>query len=118
MKCTTHNSEAVAVCAYCGAALCKDCRRTSATRQVACSDECAAALAKANTAVELILRKSSQAAQASAITCYSLGALFVICCLPAWLMVPSPFLILFMAVSGFGLIASGFWYSRAARRQS
>jgi hypothetical protein len=66
MKCATHQTEAVAVCARCGRALCADCGKPSATQRMVCSDNCAAALTRAGQVMELILQKSLQSARASA----------------------------------------------------
>jgi hypothetical protein len=70
MKCAAHHAEAVAVCAYCGRALCADCAKPSATQRMACSDACAAALERDDKAMQLILQKSLQSAWASAFYCY------------------------------------------------
>ncbi len=118
MKCTTHNAEANAVCAYCGRALCPQCAAHSSGQRMSCSPACVAALARADKAVELIIQKSTQSARAGAFTCYLLGGLFVACAVLAALMMPSPFLMAFLTISGVGLLVSGVWHSRAAKRQT
>ena len=70
MKCLVHHSEAVAVCAHCGRALCADCAKPSATNRMTCSDTCAAALTRNDRALQLILQKSFQSARASAFYSY------------------------------------------------
>ena len=75
MKCLTHQAEAVAICAYCGRALCADCAKPSATQRMVCSDNCAAALARDDKAMQLILQKSEQSARASAFYSYLCGGL-------------------------------------------
>ena len=118
MKCTTHNSEAVAVCAYCGRALCADCARSSPTQRMICSDACAAALAKNDRAIQLILQKSLQNAQASALYCYLCAGLSAAGAVGAQLYLPVPFLVWFTAGCSVIFIASGIWYGRIAKKQN
>jgi predicted nucleic acid-binding Zn ribbon protein len=118
MKCAAHNSEAVAVCAYCGRALCADCAKSSATGRMTCSDNCADALARNDKALRLILQKSLQSARASAFYCYLCGGLSLAAAVGAKFYLPSPFLIWFTAGCGAIFIASGFWYGRIARKQT
>jgi hypothetical protein len=67
--------------------------------------------------VELIIHRSTQSAQAGAFTCYLLGGLFLACALLAAFMMPSPFLMAFLGISGAGMLVCGVWYGRAAKRQ-
>jgi hypothetical protein len=117
MKCATHNAEATAVCAYCGRALCSECPQSSPGQRRVCSSECAAALARADRAMQLILQKSEQSARASAFYCYLCGILSAGAAVGAYFLLPSPFLILFTAACSLALLVSGFWYGRVARRQ-
>jgi hypothetical protein len=117
MKCAAHHAEAVAVCAYCGRALCAECAKPSATRRMVCSDDCAAALARDDKAMQLILQKSLQNARASAFYCYLCAALSAAGALGAWYYLPSPFLIAFTAGCSLVFIASGIWYGRIAGKQ-
>ncbi len=117
MKCFAHQTEAVAVCAWCGRALCAECAKPSATQRMVCSDNCAAALTRADRAMELILQKSLQSARASALYSYLCGGLSVAGAVGAWFYLPSPFLIWFCAGCGGVFIAAGFWYGRIAGRQ-
>jgi hypothetical protein len=82
-----------------------------------CSAECEAALGQQDKGMELILQKSIQSLRASAVYCYLSGGLSAAAAVLAWFMLPLPFLILFAAACAVALIASGLWYSRAARRQ-
>jgi len=116
MKCATHQTEAVAVCAWCGRALCADCARPSATQRMVCSDSCAAALTRADRAMELILQKSLQSARASAFYSYLCGGLSAAGAVGAYFYLPAPFLIWFCAGCGAVFIASGIWYGRIARK--
>ena len=118
MKCKTHNAEANAVCVYCGRALCPDCARPTNSARTACSETCATALAKADAAVELIINKSVQSARAGALTCYLLGGIFIACGVLAVFMMPSPFLIAFLGISGVGMLIGGLFYGRAAKKQT
>src|ERR1039458_2810777 len=77
MKCAAHQAEAIGVCVYCGRALCAECVKTSTTQRLVCSDNCAAALARNDQALELILQKSLQSARASAFYSYLCGGLSV-----------------------------------------
>jgi len=116
MKCLKHSAEAVAVCAWCGRALCPECVPAPTPRRMACSDDCATALNRAEKGLELILHKSVQSANASAFYCYLCGALSAGAAVGAYYTLPSPFLIWFTGACAVALIASGVWYSRIARK--
>lgn len=118
MKCFKHDHEAVAVCAYCGRAVCRDCVTLPYAPRIVCSAECTAALARDDRALQLILQKSVQTLKASAVYCYLSGVLSAIAAVLAWFMLPIPFLIFFAGACAVALIASGLWYSRAARKQT
>ena len=119
MKCSAHNAEANAVCAYCGRALCLDCVRPPSGQRTACSEICATSLTKADAAVELIISKSVQTARAGALTCYLLGGVFIGCGVMAGFMVPFPaFLIAFLGISGVGMLIGGVLYGRVAKKQT
>jgi hypothetical protein len=116
MKCSKHQTEAVAVCAYCGRALCADCIASPAGPRMVCSETCAASLARQDKAIEFLVQKSLQSARANAFYCYLCGGLSGVGAIVAARIFPSPFLIMFMAGCAFVLLVSGFWYTRAARR--
>ena len=115
MKCSRHNAEAVAVCAYCGRAVCEGCVQPSNSPRIVCSNDCATALAQADLALQTILRRSAQSARASAFYCYVSGGLSAAAAVVAWYMLPSPFLMLFAGGCAVVLIASGIWYGRGAK---
>jgi hypothetical protein len=118
MKCIKHNAtDAVAVCAHCGRALCSECIQNPAAPRLVCSTNCSEALSRSEKALEMILRQSVRSAQASAFYCYLCGALSAAAAVVAWFMLPSPFLILFTAGCAVTLILSGIWYGRAARQR-
>ena len=119
MKCFNHNaSDAVAVCAYCGRALCMDCIQLPTSARIVCSSDCSSALAREASAVQMLLDKSAQSARASAFYCYLTGALSAGAAVAAWFMLPSPFLIGFTAACALVLFAAGFWYGRVARKHT
>ncbi|SRR5258708_6501300 len=119
MKCLKHNAtEAVAVCAYCGRALCPECIQTPTAPRMVCSSDCAEALSRGEKALEAILQQSVRSARASAFYCYLCGGLSAAAAVVAWFILPSPFLILFTAGCAVVLVLSGIWYGRAARKQS
>ena len=118
VKCTTHQAEAVGICAYCGRALCADCAKPGATPRLVCLDVCATALAQNDRAVQLLLKKSSQNAQASAFYCYLCAGLSLAAAVGAHFYLPSPFLIYFTAGCGVVFILSGIWYGRMAGKQN
>jgi hypothetical protein len=118
MKCLKHDSEAVAVCAYCGRALCAECAKSSPTERMVCSENCATALARNDKALQLILQKSLQSARASAFYSYLCGGLSLAAAVGAHFYLPSPFLIYFTAGCSVVFIASGIWYGRIARKQN
>ena len=118
MKCSAHNSEAIAVCAYCGRALCGDCAKLSATQRMVCSTTCDAALTNNDKALQLILSKSLQSARASAFYSYLCGGLSAAGAVGAYFYLPVPFLVWFTAGCSVVFIASGIWYGRIARKQT
>ena len=117
MKCTTHQAEAVGICAYCGRALCADCTKPSGTVRLVCSENCAMALTRNDSAMQLILQKSEQSARASAFYSYLCGGLSAAGAVGAWFYLPVPFLVWFTAGCSVVFLASGFWYGKIARKQ-
>jgi hypothetical protein len=81
-----------------------------------CSAECAAAVARAEEAVDLLLRRTAQSARASAFYCYLCAALSAGAAVAAWFMLPSPFLIYFTGACALAFAASGLWYGRAGAK--
>jgi hypothetical protein len=117
MKCFKHNAaEAVAICAYCGRAVCLGCVSTPVAARIVCSTKCGSSLAREAKAIELLLDKSAQSAKASAFYCYLTGGLSAGAAVAAWYMLPSPFLIYFTGACALVLFAAGFWYGRGARK--
>ncbi len=116
MQCVAHQSEAVAVCAYCGRALCADCTKTTASSRLVCSDRCAAALTRADTALEMILQHGRQSARASAFYSYLCGGLSAAGTVGAWFYLPVPFLIWFTAGCSLVFIAAAIWYGRIGKK--
>jgi hypothetical protein len=118
MKCIAHRIEAVAICAYCGRALCAGCAKPSGARRMVCSDECAATLTRDDHAMRLILQKSLQSARASAFYSYLCGGLSAAGAVGAAFYLPVPFLIWFTAGCSAVFTASGIWYGRIAKKQT
>ena len=118
MKCAAHHSEAIAVCAYCGRALCADCTKPSATLRMVCSENCDSALTRNDKALESILQKSLQSARASAFYSYLCGGLSAAGAVGAYYYLPVPFLVWFTAGCSFVFLASGIWYGRIARKKN
>ena len=119
MKCLEHNSvDAVAVCTYCGRALCPDCIHDPAAPRLVCSTSCAESLSRGERALEMILQQSQRNAQASAFYCYVCAALSAGAAVVAWFMLPSTFLILFTGGCAVVLLLSGIWYGRAGGRRT
>lgn len=116
MKCSQHQTEAIAVCAYCGRALCAACVSAPAMPRMVCSETCAAALTRADRAMELILQKSFQSARASAFYSFLCGGLSAAGAVGAWFYLPVPFLVWFTAGCSVVFITSGIWYGRIARK--
>jgi hypothetical protein len=117
VKCTRHQAEAIGICAYCGRAVCAGCAGPSETLRLVCSPECAAALSQNDQAVQSLLQKSVQNAQASAFYCYLCGGLSLGAAVAAHFVLPLPFLVYFAAASGVVFIVSGIWYGRTVRKQ-
>jgi len=117
MKCFKHKTDAVAVCAYCGRAMCADCVASPAAPRIVCSTDCRAALSRDERAMQSILQKSVQGLKASAFYCYLCGGLSAGAAIVAWYMLPSTFLILFTGACAVVLFASGIWYTVVSRKQ-
>jgi hypothetical protein len=117
MKCFKHKTDAVAVCAYCGRAMCEDCAGSPTAARMICSTECSGALGREDLAMQSILQKSVQSLKASAFYCYLCGGLSAGAAIVAWFMLPSMFLILFTGACAVVLFASGVWYTLVSRRQ-
>ena len=119
MKCFKHNtSDAVAVCVYCGRALCPDCVPAPNAARVVCSTECGSNLAREGKTLQMLVDKSAQSARASAFYCYLTSGLSAAAAVAAWFMLPSPFLIYFTGACALVLAAAGFWYGRVARKHA
>src|SRR5262249_1610556 len=117
MKCFRHHTtDAVAICAYCGRALCPQCVPSGCTDRIACTSDCAAALGTNAKALQSLLEKAAQSARASALYCYLTGGLSAGAAVAAWFMLPSPFLIYFTAACAFVLFGAGFWHGRVAKK--
>ena len=118
MKCFNHaESDAVAICSYCGKGLCADCACSPEKRRVTCSTRCTEAISRADRAMQTLFQQGRRNAQASAIYCFLGTALSAAGALVAWYMLPSPFLILFAAGCALVLLFSGIWYARAVGKQ-
>jgi predicted nucleic acid-binding Zn ribbon protein len=116
MKCAAHHAEAIALCAYCGRAVCAVCATVSATQRVICSAACGEALARNDLALQLILQKSLQSARASAFYSYLCGGLSAAGAAGAYFYLPVPFLVWFTAGCSLVFIASGIWFGRIAKK--
>lgn len=117
MKCFNHNpAAAVAVCAYCGKAVCLDCIPNRTAARMVCSQLCATALAREGKVIQLLLDKSAQSARASAFYCYLTAGLSGAAAVAAWFILPSPFLIYFTGSCAAVLTAAGLWYGRVAKQ--
>jgi hypothetical protein len=117
MKCFKHKTDPVAVCAYCGRAMCEECILSPTAPRMVCSTECGAALDRNERAMQSILQKSVQSLKASAFYCYLCGGLSAGGAIVAWFILPSTFLILFTGACGVVLFASGIWYTLVSRKQ-
>lgn len=116
MKCTTHNTESVAVCVWCGKALCSVCAKPTASQRMVCSDNCSAALDRQAKAMDMVLKRSAQSTRANAFYYFLCGVLMVAGGIAAKSYLPSPFLIWFCFGAAAVFIASGLWYLHIARK--
>jgi hypothetical protein len=118
MKCFKHDTDAVAICPYCGRALCRSCATVPGTAapRPACSEECATAMARDQRSLELLLQKSRQSARANAVYCYLCGALSAGATVAFWFWMQIPLLMWFTGGSAVVLIISGFWFGRGASK--
>ena len=117
MKCFKHKTDAIAVCAYCGRAMCEICADSPDAPRIICSTACGTALAQHDRGLQSILQKSVQGLKASAFYCYLCGGLSAASAVVAWFLLPSTFLILFTGACAVVLFASGIWYTLVSRRQ-
>jgi len=118
MKCFVHPTEATGVCAYCGRGLCAECAGPVGTPRLVCSPGCAAALARADQAMQAILRQSEQSARASAYYSFLSAGLSAGGAVAAHYYFPAPYLIGFTsACSGIFLVA-GVIYWRITRKSA
>jgi len=118
MKCVPHHAEAVAVCAYCGRALCPDCAKPSASKRMTCSENCATLLTRNDQALQILLYKHTQGARMNAIYYLLCGALSVAGAVGAHYYLAVPFLIWFCAGCGFVFITSGLWQWHSAKKKN
>ena len=117
MKCSAHHAEAVAVCTYCGRALCADCASPAvAGARMTCSENCAASLARNEQALLTLLHKHVQSARVNAVFYLLCGTLSAAGAVGAWFYLPSPFLIWFCAGCSLVFFASGTWPLLLARK--
>jgi hypothetical protein len=96
--------------------VCADCAKTSPSRRIVCSDDCATALTREAKAIDSILQKSLQNARASALYSFLCSALSTAGAIGAWFYLPSPFLIWFCVGCAVVFTASGIWFARIARK--
>jgi hypothetical protein len=118
MKCLRHKIDAIAICSYCGRAVCAECITSPTAPRIVCSAECATGLAQNERALQSLLEKSVQSLKAGAFYCYLCGGLSAAAAVVAWFMLPSSFLILFTGACAIVLFASGIWYTLASQKQS
>ena len=118
MKCYRHDSpDAVAFCVWCGKAVCRDCVSPSESARVVCSENCATELKAESEALQMLLEKSNQVAQANAFYCHLTAGLSAAAAGAAWLWLPSPFLIGFTGASAVVLFIAGIWHGRVAKNR-
>ncbi len=117
MKCATHNQDAIAVCAYCGRAVCASCNPIPSSPRVACSDACAAALSKTDRAITQILAKNVQGARVAAWLCDISGIIFLAVAIYGYIIYPHMRITHPMtAALGIVLIVCGVSFHRIAKR--
>jgi len=94
------------------------CKRSGSGERTACSDQCAAALAKADKATELLIRMTAKTARVSAVAFYLCGAGFVVAGVAVTFALPGDiFLPCFCCGLGVVLIICGFLYTRASKHR-
>jgi len=118
VKCPEHQNEATGICVHCGRAVCAVCAPVAAGDRTVCSDRCAAALQRADRAMQLILQKSLQNTRASAFYYLLCGILCAGGSVGAYFWLPMPFLVWFTAGCSVLFLVTGAWYAAIARRQN
>lgn len=78
MKCSNHSqTDAVAICVFCGHGLCSSCATKSTTGRAICSPACSAGIAAAEAALESIRQKTIGANKLAVYFLLGAGILFV-----------------------------------------
>lgn len=97
--------------------MCPACSKSGSSQRPACSDACAAALAKADKATDLIVRQSTQMAKASALGSYLCGGVMIVFAPFSLWMLPglrvAPILLVLL---GAAMVIMGTRYSKAAKQ--
>ena len=119
MKCIQHDAEAVAICPWCGRAMCAPCSSSASPvgRRLACSAECAQAMARSEGALEMLLQKSRQSARANSVYYLLCGGLSAGAAVASWYFVGIPFVTWLLSGSAVALLISGVWFGRAAKER-
>jgi hypothetical protein len=116
MKCAHHQTEAVAVCAHCGRAMCGACLVATPSGRLTCSEKCSQSLTHREDDFASLTRRHTQSARINAVFYLLCGLLSVAGAIGARFYLPSPFLIWFCAGCGFIFIASGAWQWLVSRK--
>jgi hypothetical protein len=118
MKCATHGQDATAICTYCGRALCPSCDRVASSQRVACSPACAEGLAKADCAVDSILRRTLETTRRSGYFLIVCGLVLLGAGIYGFIQRPDmrPPNIM-AAAAGITLLAFGVWNYASAKRR-
>lgn len=108
MKCFLCGVEALAVCAYCGKALCKSCLTSTSTQQVVCSERCQQALAEGEHIMKSLFRSKLNMTKVLVVLLFSLGALLVVTSLVVGIHENGPpMAILYFGLSGLAFLLAG-----------
>ena len=77
MNCARHpESMAIGFCCSCGRAICANCHRAGSTGKLACSPECEKEIAERDSALRLVLTRTTRSTKGAGIFTIVLGALF------------------------------------------
>jgi len=119
MKCYTHNqAEAVAVCVYCGRAVCSSCATPSPSGRIVCSPNCAASSKQTEDYVAGTRNKTVRGARTTGFFGCAIGMICVIGAIAFHRELHAWPLTLFVSSAGIGFILTGVAYLRVAKRNS
>ena len=115
MNCYRHvDRAAVGVCVNCGAGVCTECVKKTATKKNACSDECVASSSATDGVLNTLAARIRRSSKATAWFCWSLGTIFGI--LGLFSLSKDLFFAIYLLAPCVVFVFVGFWYNSIGRK--